>query len=236
MACNPTAIITGASRGLGAEIARALAAENFDLVLIAREQTGLENLAAELCESFSINAQILVLDLNQCEQISVAMKSLLATLTNVDLLVNNAGIGFYKPLDEHSDQELMALVNINLLAPMILTREVVSKMKSQSAGHIVNIGSDLAQRPLANMAPYVASKYGIQGFTESLVREVKTHGIRLTQINTGMMATDFHSEPVELNDAALDPKQVAQLVVTVCQTPRNQIIDQITLHPIGQDY
>tara|TARA_B100002049_G_C15977334_1_gene331418 strand:- start:471 stop:806 length:336 start_codon:yes stop_codon:yes gene_type:complete len=111
-------------------------------------------------------------------------------------------------------------------------------MQQQKNGHIVNIGSDLAQKPLANMTPYVASKHGVQGMSQSLLKEVKDNGVKVTIINSGIVDTYFHGGEAGEQPAhqSLDPNELAQLVGQVVQQPGYQLIDQLTVHPLHQAF
>jgi len=233
-----TAIITGASRGLGAALAFAFAKQGFDLCLIARSADELQQLQQQISSTYSVTVSLYPYDLSNLMGITALVERIHSDHPSIDLLINNAGFGHYKPMNEHSPSEIINMVNVNLTAPMLLTREVVTIMSKQNKGHVINIGSDLAQKPLANMTPYVATKHGLQGFSDSLLREVKGQGIKVTIINTGVIATYFHNDQPSDHapDTSLDPKQVADLIVQVYQTPSLQVVDQITLHPINQEF
>src|SRR5919199_2909735 len=168
-----TAIVTGASRGLGRAVLEAFRARGLEVVGIARS-----------------NADVLA-DLRRPEQIARAFDEARGRLGHVDVLVNNAGVGFYKPFLEHSDDELAAIVELNLTSLMLCTRAVLPEMVHRGSGLIVNVGSDLSRRFLPRMAPYTASKWGVLGFSGSLLREVKESGVKVCAVLPGAIATSF---------------------------------------------
>ncbi|MBL8243379.1 MAG: SDR family NAD(P)-dependent oxidoreductase, partial [Rhodanobacteraceae bacterium] len=110
--------------------------------------------------------------------------------------------------------------------------------RAQRAGHIVNIGSDLARRPLANMAAYVASKHGLAGFSHSLLREVKDAGIKVSLVNPGIIDTGFGggSEGSRDRAASLHPATLARLILDAVLQPGSVVVDELTVHPAGQDF
>jgi len=166
------------------------------------------------------------------------VRAAIAALPTLGGVINNAGIGSYKAFAEHEETELLDIVQVNLGAVMQICHAVLPKLLAQGHGHIVNIGSDLARRPLANMAAYAASKHGLAGFSHSLLREVKNAGIKVSLINPGIIDTDFGGAAEGSRDAAwsLRPAQLAQLIVQVIEQPGSMLIDELTVHPLGQDF
>lgn len=227
-----TWIVTGASRGLGRQLALNLAARGHDVFACARQSDALGALAAA-----SPRIQPLPLDLRRSEAIATTITAALARVDELAGLINNAGIGSYKPFLAHDERELLDIMQINLVATMQLCHAVLPRLLAQGHGHIVNIGSDLGRRPLANMAPYVASKHGLAGFSHSLLREVKDRGVRVSLVQPGIIDTGFgggvegsRSDPA----AALSTSDLADAVLGVIDAPAHLVIDEITVHPVGQ--
>ena len=139
---------------------------------------------------------------------------------------------------EWSAQEVVACVNLNLLAPMLLSRAVLPGMVLRRRGLIVNIASDLARRPLANMAPYVATKYGLLGFSDSLLREAKANGIQVSAVLPGIIDTAFNGAQEGSKDEAwaLRPGALAAQVAGLFELPENVVIDELVIHPLHQDF
>jgi short-subunit dehydrogenase len=157
---------------------------------------------------------------------------------SVDILINNAGFGFYRPFLDHSPSEHDAIIDVNLRAVIHLTQWLLPPMLKRGSGHIVNIASDVALTPIGNMAVYAASKFGVRGFSLSLAREVKGKGVKVSLINPGIVDTAFNDGEEGSKDGAraLRPGQLASLVVQVLEQPGHQMIDELTVHPQMQEY
>ncbi|MBD8527309.1 SDR family NAD(P)-dependent oxidoreductase [Pseudomarimonas arenosa] len=227
-------LITGASRGLGRALCLALAGPERRVHALARDADALRALASER-ESGQIVP--LPLDLADREGLRQGLARCEAIQIGLHGLINNAGIGWYKPFLEHSEQELADLLQINLLAPMQICHAALPGMLQRGAGHIVNIGSDLGRRPLAKMAPYVASKHGLLGFSHSLLREYKDQGLRVSLVNPGIIDTGFggSDEHGERDPQIfLKPEQLAALVMSVIEQPDNLVVDEVSVHPALQ--
>ncbi|HEU0201935.1 MAG TPA: SDR family NAD(P)-dependent oxidoreductase, partial [Burkholderiaceae bacterium] len=146
-------LLTGASRGLGAALARALAARGYRLFLAARNAEELRARAAALEREHGAPVGCMRVDLRDaadCRALAAAAES---HLGGIDVLINNAAIGQYKPVVEWSDVEVLDVLALNLAAPILLARAALPGMLARGRGYIVDVASDLARRPLANMAP-----------------------------------------------------------------------------------
>lgn len=231
-----TWIVTGASRGLGRHLVQQLAERGHRVLAIARDAPRLQALA----DAHAGRVVPLVLDLADAAAIAPAMARALAAEPHIAGLINNAGIGTYKPLVEHTEAESMAIVQVNLTAAIQLCHAVVPRLIAQKQGHIVNIASDLGRRPLANMAVYAASKHGLAGFSHSLLRELKPHGVKVSLVNPGIIDTDFGAKDGETlegtrgADWSLRPAHLATLIVQTIEQPGSMVVDEISVHPLGQ--
>lgn len=230
-----TWLITGASRGLGRHLALALARRGLRVIAAARDGARLDTLAADAPAGM---VEPLLLDLADGTRLSAKIGAAIAPLAHLSGVINNAGIGTYKEFIEHSERESVDIIQVNLTAVIQICHAVLPKLLAQGSGHIVNIGSDLARRPLANMAVYAASKHGLAGFSHSLLREVKGAGIKVSLINPGIIDTDFGGAAEGSRDASwsLRPAQLADLIVQVIEQPGSTLVDELTVHPLGQDF
>ncbi len=229
-----TWLITGASRGLGRHLALQLAQRGHRVLACARDAERLQTLAAE-----SGGAVVpVVVDLADAAQIGPRLSAAIAGEAHLSGVVNNAGFGVYKPFLEHSEAESIQLVQVNLTAAIQVCHAVLPRLLAQGRGHIVNVGSDLARRPLANMAVYAAAKHGLAGFSHSLLREVKAAGVKVSLVNSGIVDTDFGGTAEGSRDAhwSLRPAQLAQLIVQLIEQPGNVVVDELSVHPLGQDF
>jgi short-subunit dehydrogenase len=232
-----TWIITGASRGLGRHLAQQLAVRGHAVLAIARDAARLHALA----EAHAGRITPLALDLADAAAIAPTMARALQRIEGpIGGLVNNAGFGAYKPFLEHSEAESLALVQVNFSAAVQMCHAVLPRLVGQRSGHIVNIASDLARRPLANLAVYAAAKHGLAGFSHSLLREVKAQGIKVSLVNPGIIDTDFGAadgqtlEGTRGAEWSLRPAQLATLIVQLVEQPGSLLVDEITVHPLGQ--
>ena len=141
-------------------------------------------------------------------------------------------------LCERAERDSTALIDLNLRAAVHLTHAVLPGMIGAGGGRIINIASDLAVRPLGNMSVYTATKFALRGFSLSLSTEVRPHNVRVTLVNPGMIDTAFGGgkEGGLGPDIALQPRQLAELVVELASQPAHQLVDEVTVHALGQDY
>jgi short-subunit dehydrogenase len=233
-----TALVTGASRGLGAAIASELARRGYGVVIAARSEGELHRAAAELQVRHAARIDWLTVDLAKPDAAAGFADTVSQRFGPIDVLINNAGIGAYKPLVDWTPREVIDSVNVNLLAPMLLARALLPSMIARRKGMIVNVASDLARRHLANMAPYVAGKFGLLGFSGSLLREVKSHGVKVTSVLPGIIDTAFNEGLAGSKDEtwALRPALLAERIAELLELPAHVVIDELTIHPMQQDF
>jgi 3-oxoacyl-[acyl-carrier protein] reductase len=229
-----TWLVTGASRGLGRQLARSLARRGHRVIAAARDPATLAPLQAE----FGAEAiRPLELDLADAATVTPAIAAAVAAVGDIEGVINNAAIGSYRPFLEHSEDELLTLLQVNVGAVLQVCRAVLPALVARGGGRIINIASDLSTRPLANMAPYVASKFALRGLSLSLLREFKDRGVQVSLVQPGIIDTGFdgHVEGSRAGDGALAPTALAELIVDLTELPAAMLVDEITLHPIGQE-
>jgi short-subunit dehydrogenase len=188
---DPVIIITGASSGIGAATARIFAAEGYRVVLAARRKEQLNSLAEEV-QSTGGEALVVPTDITQLAQIENLVNQSLEHFGQIDILLNNAGLGrlsWLEKLDPINDIEFQ--IQVNLIGLIQMTRAVLPHMIARKKGHIINIGSIAGLIATPTYSVYAATKYGLRGFTEALRREVSIHGINVTGIYPGGVATEF---------------------------------------------
>ncbi|MFF4406801.1 SDR family NAD(P)-dependent oxidoreductase [Streptomyces sp. NPDC001262] len=189
----PTALVTGATAGLGKAFTRALAEQGWDLVLVARSGTDLERHAARLALGHGTRVDVLPADLTTDEGCA-AVTARLAGDPAVDLLVNNAGIGYERPFLDTGIEAEERLLDLNVRAVLRLTNAALEQMTKRRSGAILNVASVAGLGPAWLSSTYPASKAWIIGFTESLAtsRQVRSAGIRMTALLPGYTRTEFH--------------------------------------------
>jgi len=187
----PTALITGATGGLGRAFATALADRHYDLILTARSDAALEAFAKEL--RFSRQGRVVTIP--QDLSVAGAAEQLYGQVSSqgldVDLLVNNAGFGDYGAFADRDRQRLTAMVQVNITALMELTHLVLPPMRQRRRGTIINVSSIAAFQPLPYLAVYAATKAFVRHFSEALWAELKPLGIRVLAVCPGPTATEF---------------------------------------------
>jgi short-subunit dehydrogenase len=191
MAIKKAALITGASSGIGSELSRLFAADGYDLVLVARNNQKLSELAADLTETHSVNALVLARDLSD----PTTPPEVFATLQNesigIDVLVNNAGTQVYGQSDEASLDKLLAMIQVNLTALTHLTKLCLSGMLERGYGKILNVASTGAYAPGPSNAVYCATKAYVLSLSEALGAELSGTGVTVTILCPGATDTAF---------------------------------------------
>ena len=209
-----TALITGASSGLGAEYARLFAADKHGLVLVARRKDRLEALAAELRSAHGVRAEVVPADLATPDGATRLVEDVSRLGAQIDFLVNNAGFGASGAFAELELSREMEMIQLNIASLVVLTRSFLPQMIARRSGRILNIGSTAGFPPGPFMAVYYASKAFVNSFTEALWYELKGTGVTATVSCPGATATEFAG--VAGNDRSLlfrlgaaNPKVVA---------------------------
>lgn len=184
-----TALITGASSGIGLELAKLFAADGHDLILVARSKDALEKLAQELTGKHKVKARVLSVDLS----LSSAANEIYEQLSGVEVefLINNAGFGIFGMVAETKESNLLEMMQVNIVALTQLTRLFLPDMIKRKRGRILNVASTAAFQPGPLMAVYYASKAYVLSFSEALANETKGSGVTVTALCPGPTLTGF---------------------------------------------
>lgn len=186
-----TALITGASSGIGTSFAQELASRNYNLVLVARSQDKLEELAKQLQETHAINTEIIVQDLTADNAAQTVFDTVSEKQLHIDLLVNNAGFGDYGLFAESSLEKQLEMIQLNMTALVALTHLFLSPMREQGNGGIINVSSIAGFQPLPYMSVYAATKSFVLSFSEALWVENQDAGVTVTCVCPGATETQF---------------------------------------------
>jgi short-subunit dehydrogenase len=194
MSERPVALVTGASAGLGAVFARALAQRGCDLVLVARRVERLERLAEELRREFAVEAEALPADLSEPADIA-RVEQRIRALDRLEYLVNNAGFGVRGYFIDSDIDRHVEMQRVHMLAPLRLTHAALGGMLRRKRGNIINVSSLGSFLPMPGNVNYNASKAYLNTFTLSLSRELAGSGVRVQALCPGFIYTDFHKTP-----------------------------------------
>jgi len=217
-----TAIVTGSSSGIGLATCRALLDAGALVFGLSRRETPLSH------ERF----RWLKTDVTIEAEIDRAFEVVFAESGRVDLLVNNAGFGFFRDIESIDPAEWRRLIDTNLTAMFLCTRKVVPSMKKAGRGMIVNVGSVAGKRGIRGGTAYCASKFAVNGFSESLMEELRGFGIRVACLNPGSVETEFFDHAGIEPKKFMQPDEVAQLIVSLVQLPDGMLPDEMTVRPL----
>lgn len=225
-----TAIVTGASSGLGAAIAKYLVQHKTRVFGLARSSDKLKTIEAKLGNLFFP----VCLDITDQSAVSQWFGQTFTSGYRPDILINNAGAGIFGKIEELPLEQWKRMVDTNLNGMYFLTREVVPLMKNHSdSSHIINIGSILGKTSGMTKSAYSATKFGVQGFSEALFKELRFNNIKVTCFNPGSIETTFFEESgIEPHRNMLQPDDLAKTIVYILQTPDNFLVNDITIRPL----
>lgn len=225
------AVITGAGRGIGAAIARQLAALGATAALCGRTKSALDETAHAIVEAGG-KAEVIPCDVTVLHQVQHAAARVNSTFGRLDILVNNAGVGgFNSPLHELPPEDWERILNTNLRGVYFAIRAFAPLMIRARRGHIVNISSLAGKNALPNGAAYAASKWGLNGLTYSLAEELRTHNIRASVICPGSVDTELSPHTGKDPKKMLQSDDVAHAVVMLVTQAPQSFISEVLLRP-----
>lgn len=227
-----SAIVTGATRGIGLAIAEALAERGARVLICARKDDEVQRSVAALKERFGVNILGERCDVRSYADVEALFRVAKREFGKLDILINNAGIGSYNSVEQTRVEEWMATIETNLSGVFYCCHEAIPLMKGRG-GYIINIGSLAGKNALPGMAAYCASKFGLIGFSESLMQEVRYDHIRVSCVMPGSVNTNF-GRSVEQDAATtwkLLSEDVATVVINLLQTDPRALASRVELRP-----
>ena len=217
-----TAVVTGSSSGIGLELCNLLAEKGSSVYGFSRRPSSIVHPSFTWVQT----------DVTKHEEIDKAFDRIFNEHERADVLVNNAGFGLFGSIEALEPEEWNRLIATNLTAAFLCTRRVVPGMKAARRGTIVNVASIAGKRGFKSGSAYCASKFGLNGFSEALVEELREEGIRVCSINPGSTDTEFFDragiEPKKL----MNKKNVASLILAMIELPDDVRPDQIGVRPL----
>jgi NADP-dependent 3-hydroxy acid dehydrogenase YdfG len=216
------ALITGASRGIGRAIALRFARDGYEIAAVARKKRELDALCDEI-DTTDARCRAIVLDVADGNAVARALGGI-----DVDVLVNNAGIGVIKPFAELPPEDWHRMVDVNVNALYHVTRAVLPGMIARRRGHVCTIGSIASRSAFLGGACYAGTKAFVTAWAESLMLEVREHGIKVSVVMPGSVATGFNGNTPSEKDAwKLTPDDVADTVASVVNTPPHVLLHRV---------
>lgn len=224
-----TAVITGASSGIGEAVAYALAKQQAGLILVARRQEKLEQIA-QVCRQYtSQKVEVIATDMADQHQVSQLIDQL-EQIGRVDILLNAAGYGIFKHATDFTTDEIHHMFEVNVLGLMQLSQGVAKMMQQRRRGHIINIASQAGKIATPKSAIYSATKFAVIGFSNALRLELQPYGIAVTTINPGPVATNFFDIADQSGEYlknvgrhVMKTEVVAQHIMAIIQQPRREV-------------
>ncbi|MGL2994079.1 3-ketoacyl-ACP reductase [Flavobacterium sp. TSSA_36] len=223
---NKNAIITGAGKGIGRAVAIALAQEGVNVIVIARTQTDIDEVAKEI-SSYGVKVLALTADVADMNSVNLAIAQAVDKFKTIDILVNNAGIAAFGKFLELEPTEWERIIQVNLMGVYYVTRAVLPNMIEQQTGDIINISSTAGLNGNALTSAYSASKFALLGLTDSLMQEMRKHNIRVTALTPSTVATDMAKE-LNLTDGnpdkVMQAEDIAELLIAQLKLNRRVFI------------
>ncbi len=231
---NKTIIISGASRGIGRATALLLAQDGANVVITARNVIELKQVESEG------QGRIVAVPGNVSSEVDMqrVVQTALDRFGRIDVVINNAGYGIFKNVDEITVDEWDELMATNVKGTFLLTKAALPTLKAQESGHIVVVASDVAKRTFAGGSLYTASKYAQEAFMGALRKEVRPMGIKVSGVYTGLVDSHFHAKGHghETSVNYLKEQDVAESMLFILNRPAHVVIDEFMVHPLEQEY
>ncbi|MFV7234671.1 MULTISPECIES: 3-ketoacyl-ACP reductase [Flavobacterium] len=223
---NKNALITGAGKGIGKAVAIALAKEGVNVILLARTQADLDEVAQEV-NALGVKSLALTADVADINSVNSAVEKALDDFKTVDILINNAGIAAFGNFLELEPAAWERIIQVNLMGTYYVTRAVLPNMIERQTGDIINISSTAGLSGNALTSAYSASKFAVLGLTESLMQEVRKHNIRVTALTPSTVATDM-AKDLKLTDGnpekVMQSEDMAELIIAQLKLNRRVFI------------
>jgi len=224
------ALVTGGNRGIGFAIARRLGKMGARVSICGRDQAKLVQ-SASILRGEGIETLAIRADLRHADEISSLVLKTQQEWGPIDILVNNAGSGLFGPFHEFAETDWDRILDTNLKSVFLLSRAVVPEMIRRQTGHIVNISSLAGKNTFAGGAIYCASKWGLMGLSGSMAEDLRGHGIRVSAICPGSVATEFSGQGIKNPLKALQPEDIAHAVAALVTQSEGSFISEVHIRP-----
>jgi NAD(P)-dependent dehydrogenase (short-subunit alcohol dehydrogenase family) len=226
------AIVTGGTKGIGRAIAEALAREGMNVCISARKEDEVERTVAELDGLSEGGVAGAVCDVRDYDEVKALFEHTVAEFGGVDVLINNAGIGLFGRVEEMSPEDFRAVLETNLFGVFYCCHEAIPQMKKRGGGYIINISSLAGTNAHPQMSAYNASKFGLNGFSEALMQEVRHDPIKVSYIMPGSVNTEFGGdETSDEKSWQLQPPDIARVVLDLLHQEERSLLSRVEIRP-----
>ena len=224
------AIVTGGTKGIGYAIVEALLREGVSVCVAARITEGMK--AAELPASGSGHAFLFPCDVREYDQVKGLIDYTANKLGGLDILVNNAGIGIFETVEQTTPENFRSVLETNLFGVFYCCHEAIPEMKKRGGGYIINISSLAGANPHPRMAAYNASKFGLNGFSEALMQEVRHDNIKVSYVMPGSVNTEFAGDsPSDEKSWQLTPQDIARVIIDLLHHDDRALPSRVEIRP-----
>ena len=230
-----SALVTGGSRGIGRAIALRLAKLGARVAICGRQQSALDEtlgMLRDLGGNLGATTHAQVADVSSADEVAALVAATESAIGPISILVNNAGIGKFGPVLEQSEATWDTILDTNLKSVFLVSRAVAPGMIARGAGDIINISSLAGLNAFAGGALYCASKWGLQGLTACMAEDLRAHGIRVSVICPGSVATEFGGKLAQNKAHALHAEDLAHAVETIVTQASHSFISQLQIRPL----
>ena len=230
---DKVAVVTGGTRGIGYSIAEALLAEGAKVFVCGRDQRVLKTALEKLRGAGPDRVDGMVADVRRYEDCRKLVHAAAERFGGLDILVNNAGVGFFKPVDQLTVEEWDTTIQTNLSGVFYCCHEAIPLLRKRGGGYIFNISSLAGVNPMPTGSAYNASKFGLNGFTEAMMQDVRYDGIRVSYLMPGSVDTDFAAAPGSKSRETwkLTGEDIAKAVIDLYKFPRTALASRIEMRP-----
>jgi 3-oxoacyl-[acyl-carrier protein] reductase len=230
---DKVALVTGGTRGIGFSITEALLAEGTRVFIVGRDTTRVKSALEDLQRGRSGRIDGMAADVRRYEHCRKVVRAAADRFGGLDVLVNNAGVGVFKPVDQLTPEEWDVTIETNLSGAFYCCREAIPLMRRRGGGYIFNISSLAGVNPFAGGSAYNASKFGLNGFSEAMMQDVRYDGIRVSYIMPGSVATDFGGAPGSRGAESwkLTGADIAKAIIDLYKFPASALASRIEMRP-----
>ncbi|HKO61735.1 MAG TPA: SDR family oxidoreductase [Pyrinomonadaceae bacterium] len=226
------AIVTGGTKGIGRGIAEALVSKGVNVCISARSRNEIDQTLEALCALKAGNATGIVSDVCNYSQVKPLFESTVSQFGGLDILINNAGIGLFQTVEEMTPEDFRSVIETNLFGVFYCCHEAIPLMKQRGGGYIINMSSLAGVNAHPKMAAYNASKFGLNGFSEALMQEIRHDNIKVSYIMPGSVNTEFGGDEPTADQAwQLQPADIAKVVLDLLQNESRALASRVEIRP-----